>query len=108
MVWEHGFLLLGVYPKFLRDVGSNLTSNADFTDHSQNSYLPVLSQSMLVFCFWGSDANLLDFQFSNSCTVDHNPLEPPEPAEAIDAQIPLQYNFRRSWELRETVILTLS
>jgi len=74
-------------------------SNEDFTDHSQNSCFPVLSLVMLVFCFWGSAASLLDFHFANSCTVDHNLLEPPEPAEVVDVQIPLRYKFRRSWEL---------
>lgn len=106
MLWEHDFLFLEVYPKFLRDVGLNLTINVDFTELSQNSYLPVLQLLMLVLCFWGSDASLLDFHFPNSCTVAHNLLEPPEPAEVIDAQIQRQYKFRRSWELRETGILT--
>lgn len=106
MLWEHNFLFLDVYPKFLRGVSLNLTLKVDSTEYSQNSYLPVLYLLTLVFCFWWSDASILDFHFPNSCTVADNLLELPETAEVIDTQIPLQYKFRRSWELRETGNLT--
>lgn len=104
MLWERNFLFLDVYPKFLRGVSLNLTLKVDYTEYSQSSYLPVLYLLMLVLCFWGPDTSILDFHFPNSCT--DNLLEPPETAEVIDTQIPLQYKFRRSWELRETGNLT--
>lgn len=66
-----------------------------FTNLMFPSIIPIDAR-VLPSGFWCQP----DFHFSSSCTVDHNPLEPPEPAEVADAQMPPQYKFR-SWEKLE-------